>query len=270
MRAYHRVDPLMDERKGHYTPAQLGAFMKVQLVAGRQSRRGWFRSADALRAILPTAYVRHVDFLVTEGDLVPLDGGIYIDGWNEWQEGDLTVSDRMTRLRNRKRNGAVTSTVTPTVTEPSPTAIRSSVGVSVSGAIAPSTREPDRADVEAFLAVRMRLPSSAQQRLMDDYVRTFDLTGPTRAAELILAHPDDPIGALKDDLSSFRRGRAEAAIQEERENPRRQRETGSGMTGVNQEMARLMNPALITGEHNRGAHVDNPNPECRYCREGAA
>jgi hypothetical protein len=107
-RAYHRVDPLMDERKGHYTPAQLGAFIKVQLLAGRQSKRGHFRSVAALKSMLPSAYARHVDFLVAEGDLVQNGTSIYIDGWQEWQEGDLTVRDRMAALRNRRRNGGVT------------------------------------------------------------------------------------------------------------------------------------------------------------------
>lgn len=110
MRAYHRVDPLMDERKGHYTPAQLGSFLKVQLLAGRQSQRGRFRSVAALRSMLPASYVRHVDFLIQEGDLVLCtDGRVYVDGWDEWQEGDLTVRDRMAALRNRRRNGSVTS-----------------------------------------------------------------------------------------------------------------------------------------------------------------
>jgi hypothetical protein len=133
MRAYHRVDPLMDERKGHYTPAQLGAFLKVQLVAGRQTKRGTFRSVAAIKAMLPASYVRYVDFLVAEGDLdVMPDGTVYLDGWQEWQEGDLTVGERMARLRNRHRNATVTEGVTPTVTEPSPPAIRVGIGVSVS------------------------------------------------------------------------------------------------------------------------------------------
>lgn len=108
MRAYHRVDPLMDERKSHYTPAQFGAFLKVQLLAGRQTHRGRFRSQRALEGALPAAYAKHVPFLIEQRDLVVLeDGALYLDGWDEWQEGDVTVKERMARLRNRHRNGAV-------------------------------------------------------------------------------------------------------------------------------------------------------------------
>lgn len=108
MRAYHRIDPLMDERKSHYTPAQLGTYVKVQLLAGRQTHRGRFRSQRALEGALPAAYAKHVPFLIEQRDLVVLeDGALYLDGWDEWQEGDVTVKERMARLRNRHRNGAV-------------------------------------------------------------------------------------------------------------------------------------------------------------------
>lgn len=127
MRAYHRIDPLMDERKSDYTPAQLGAFLKVQLLAGRQKRRGMFRSRQALMGALPSPYARHVQFLIEQRDLIPTeDGGLYVDGWDEWQEGDFTVRERMSRLRNRHRNNQRNDGVT----QPSPTATRSSVGVS--------------------------------------------------------------------------------------------------------------------------------------------
>jgi hypothetical protein len=119
MRAYHRVDPLMDERKSDYTPAQFGAFLKVQLLAGRQGQRGAFRSRQALVGALPSAYARHVPFLVERRDLVErADGTLYVDGWEEWQEGDLTVRERMARLRNRHRNNGRNGAVS----QPSPTA----------------------------------------------------------------------------------------------------------------------------------------------------
>jgi hypothetical protein len=112
MRAYHRIDPLMDEHKSHYTPAQFGAFNKVLLLAGRQTHRGRFRSEAALTASLPKAYARHVPFLLKQGDLVTQeDGWLYVAGWDEWQEGDFTVKERMARLRNRHRNGGVKNAV---------------------------------------------------------------------------------------------------------------------------------------------------------------
>jgi len=162
MRAYHRIDPLMDERKSHYTPAQFGAFLKVQLLAGRQAQRGRFRSERALVGALPSAYGRLVPFLIEQGDLaVKGDGTVYVDGWDEWQEGDLTVKDRMARLRNRHRNSAVTDTVT----EPSPTAIRSSVGVSSSekrnGA---TTTEPRATNGQSHSAHQGRLKQPTNEQ----------------------------------------------------------------------------------------------------------
>ena len=105
MKAYLRIDPLIDERKSHYTPAQLGAFLKVLALASRQAHRGRFRSMKALMGALPAAYGRLVPFLVEQGDLTVLtDGTVYLDGYDEWQEGDVTVRERMARLRNRQRN----------------------------------------------------------------------------------------------------------------------------------------------------------------------
>lgn len=105
MRAYLRIDPLIDERKSHYSPAQLGAYVKVLALASRQTHRGRFRSAKALEGALPAAYAKHVAFLIQEGDIVVLaDCSLYLDGYDEWQEGDITVGERMKRLRSRPRN----------------------------------------------------------------------------------------------------------------------------------------------------------------------
>lgn len=247
VRAYHRVDPLMDERKGHYTPAQFGAFLKVQLLAGRQTSRGRFRSVAALRAMLPAAYVRHVDFLLSEGDLdVLTDGTVYVDGWDQWQEGDLTVKDRMAALRNRRRNAAVTSTVT----RPSPTAIRSSVGVStgVSGESydSPATRErPDgRADLEAFLIIKRRAPTPRQRRLLDEVLDRHDLTGPEWSADIMFKHPDDPIGAVLEADKAYRAERIAEAQAAEAPKPKPRRRPGLPQT-TREIMAEM---ALLRGE----------------------
>lgn len=106
----------------------------------------------------------------------------------------------------------------------------------------PSKAEPstgDRADLEAFLMVRYRPPTKGQRDLLDAYCRAFDETGPDRAAHLILSHPDDPIGAVKADLEAFREERRAAAIAQESPAPARRK--GSGMSSLNQELAKLYN-----------------------------
>ncbi|HEY4895230.1 MAG TPA: hypothetical protein VII01_03995 [Solirubrobacteraceae bacterium] len=97
--------------------------------------------------------------------------------------------------------------------------------------------QSERPDVEAFLGTRFRLPTPNQRTFMDTYCQVFDQTGPDRAAQLIWSHPDDPIGALKADLTEFREGRREEAIRSEVPKPRR--EKGSGMSRVGDEIAKL-------------------------------
>jgi hypothetical protein len=112
MKAYIRFDPLTDERKAGYSDGQFRAFFNLLCAAARQNPRGRFRNAAQLRALLGR-HAKHLPFLVSEGDVVTQgDGTLYVDGWDHWQEGDLTVASRMAALRNRRRNGAVTQTVT--------------------------------------------------------------------------------------------------------------------------------------------------------------
>lgn len=112
VKAYLRMDPLTDERKAGYSDAQFRAFFRTLCFAARQNPRGRFRNVTQLKGLLGK-HSRHVPFLMTEGDLVTMaDGTIYVDGWDHWQEGDLTVGARMAALRNRRRNGAVTGPVT--------------------------------------------------------------------------------------------------------------------------------------------------------------
>ena len=89
----------------------------------------------------------------------------------------------------------------------------------------PSQDETSRADardaapherlVDAFVLCRHRLPTPAQQKVLADYLRAFDVTGPDRGERVILGHPDDPIGAIKADLEEFRKERLAALPEQE-------------------------------------------------------
>lgn len=105
----------------------------------------------------------------------------------------------------------------------------------------------ERADIEAFIVARHRLPTPAQRDLLDDYCLVFDVTGPERAARLILEHPDDPIGAVKADLAEHRAARLEVAVAQEQESIVRHREDapryglqpGSTAYAIAQEIVKL-------------------------------
>lgn len=58
---------------------------------------------------------------------------------------------------------------------------------------------------------RRTKPTEGQRVIIDAYLRAFDATGPARLAQLFWRHPDNPIGAAKDDLAAFRAERTEAA-----------------------------------------------------------
>ena len=95
----------------------------------------------------------------------------------------------------------------------------------------------ERVDIDAFVATRFRLPTPGQRAFMDAYVATFDQTGPERASRLIWGHPDDPIGAMKEDLAAFREERKAEALASEVPKPKRT--NGSGMSRVSDEIAKL-------------------------------
>lgn len=128
-----------------YTPAQIGAFVMLLSQAEQQPQRGRFRSLVELRAAMDcmveeagpgAAMSKYVPFLLKQRDVVKLpDGGpYYVDGWDEWQEGNWQVAERMRRVRERQsRKGGdggpsrpvtrtdthvVTGTVSPAVTAP--------------------------------------------------------------------------------------------------------------------------------------------------------
>lgn len=69
-----------------------------------------------------------------------------------------------------------------------------------------------RDDIEAFCLVRRRAPTPAQRRVLDDVLASHDVTGPKWAADIILANPQDPIGAVIAAQKAWRASRKAEAI----------------------------------------------------------
>ena len=137
-RAYIRIDPGIFERKviqQGYTGPEFAALMGALCFAEQQTPRGLFRDDRVLRALLGPLG-RFVPTLVERGDLVSRDGRLYVDGWEEWQEGDVTVRERMARIRGRNshRNVQRNDVTEPTVSGPSSGTKRDIAGLSPSPA----------------------------------------------------------------------------------------------------------------------------------------
>ena len=121
-RAYLRLDPAFFDRKAidqKYPPGAVTALIGVLCHAEHQPQRGRFRDVRVLKALLGP-HARWITFLVEHRDLIVKRGQLYVDGWDEWQEGDWKVGERVKRIRNRQREesagGDVTVDVTPDVT----------------------------------------------------------------------------------------------------------------------------------------------------------
>jgi hypothetical protein len=120
-RAYLRVDPAMFERKviqQEYPPLAYAAYSAILCLADSQPVRGRFRDERLLRALLGPLG-RQVPYLLSRRDIIPATehaecvncpvghgspSQLYVDGWDEWQEGDWQVKERMARVRGRNRN----------------------------------------------------------------------------------------------------------------------------------------------------------------------
>jgi hypothetical protein len=95
-KAYLRIDPNLDST--HPSP---GDMVTLLCVANRQPRRGYFKSPELAQRVLGAGLYRR---LMARGDLAMNGSGVFVPGWDEWQEGDFTVGERMRRLRGRKRH----------------------------------------------------------------------------------------------------------------------------------------------------------------------
>lgn len=103
-KAYLRIDPNLDQT--HPDP---GAFVRLLCAAARQPKRGRFKSWALVVSALGRGAAGRLRDL---GDLRADGEAWVVPGWDTWQEGDLTVGERMARFRERHRNGTVTTPVT--------------------------------------------------------------------------------------------------------------------------------------------------------------
>lgn len=122
-RAYLRLDPDFAERKRHYPDGPYRALIDIFCAAEYEPKRGTFRNMAILRAVIGRS-ARFIPYLFAHHDLALLSTDqIAVVGWEEWQEGNWQVAERMRRVRERRglvtpdvTPPTVTSTVTPTVT----------------------------------------------------------------------------------------------------------------------------------------------------------
>jgi hypothetical protein len=96
-----------------------------------------------------------------------------------------------------------------------------------------------RVDLDALLLLRRRAPTPRQRQLLDGVLDRHDLTGPQWAADIMMRHPDDPIGAVLDADREYRAERIAAAQAAEKPKPRPNRPP-SGLTGINAELAKML------------------------------
>lgn len=110
MRHYVRLDPLLPDHKadadlGEDYPDGAGfAFILTLCWAARQSPPGYFRNRQVLAGLLGKR-AKWIEYLIRKGDVVELEGGrLYVEGWNEWQEGQFpTVDARRKAIASRDR-----------------------------------------------------------------------------------------------------------------------------------------------------------------------
>jgi hypothetical protein len=163
---YLRIDPNLDRAKADTR----WDFIRLLCEANRQTRRGRFKSRALFDGLLGRAAARR---LIEAGDAVErASGEVVVPGWEEWQEGDITVAERQRRIRARRdeqRDNGVTSPLLDRIQTPLSSTTRSSPdegvgrGASANGADGPS---PVEIALHSLLAPRTATPN--QVSLVED------------------------------------------------------------------------------------------------------
>lgn len=144
-KAYLRIDPNIDQHP------DMPLLIKLICAANRQTPRGCFKTWGHVVTALGA---KRAQSAKDRRHILPNGDAWDVQDWSHWQEGDLTVGERMRALRERYKTvtPTVTPAVTPTVTPPvTVTATPSEAsGVKASGTDNPPTlphaREGERPD----------------------------------------------------------------------------------------------------------------------------
>lgn len=210
-RAYLRMDPNLDQ---HADPLTM---LRLMCAGARQPERGRFKD----RAIIDWAVGRtKVSRAISRGDLSQAkDGSLYLQGWDEWQEGDWTVAERMRRMRAgraSRRDGHVTvpashlrnDVTTDAITTDSSSSFAGDGGVRSDSPPPPAERGPGRRAEGTSLRQRGEQPRANGENPRANGTsprqeREAEKRGPTRLGEIIAgigARADQPVDRDPEDF----------------------------------------------------------------------
>ena len=228
-RAYIRFSPKTFHEKvviDGYPPGAFAAFAAVLCMAEEQPERGRFRSERLLRLLLdePEEGVRvgwgkWVKYLLEHGDLVKQDRGVlYVVGWDEWQEGDFTVAERVARLRKKRKDaatGATDDVTAPGVITPSDVGGKpSAVGRRPSAADRPTDPEgPDA--IDAYYRLTVSFPAGKVLIWLNDLIRDHGDAAVSDALAIEAGISDDRRTLLSRTQDRLRAGDHQAAKERE-------------------------------------------------------
>lgn len=230
-RAYIRLDPAFDEHKYEYPDGAYAALVATLCLAELQPERGRFRSVDYLRRLLGKRG-RWVNYLLEHKDVIEMpDGRAYVDGWDEWQEGDWKVTERVHRIR-RRRNGDANADVTVDVTPDrldSAAELSGAVTAELSGAArSGADGRTDPADV--YWTLTGRYPNDKVLGWVDDLSASYGPEAVVRAVSqahqldrssaTLLGRTTDLLRAEARALDLKEQARVRAAFKERRAAPR--------------------------------------------------
>ncbi|MCC6312229.1 MAG: hypothetical protein IT345_15135 [Trueperaceae bacterium] len=182
-KAYLRLDPNIDRAKADTQ----WAFIRLLCEANRQPRRGRFKNRAVFDGIMGRAAARK---LIEAGDAVERPSGeVVVPGWDEWQEGDVTVAERQRRIRQRRESAVIPPLhdriPTPEASAPSSTTREGSSkalgeGVRQQGSKAPAPAPHLLADElpsdtdSATLACRLLMPDGGRWLNDREYVHAWE------------------------------------------------------------------------------------------------